>query len=132
MKLPLPDLIVFLVYMAGIVLFGSSFYRKNKNSGQFTSGGGKLPAWIVGMSIFATFVSSISFLALPGKAYQSDWNAFVFSLSNMFHGRVSYPRHEDQGDQPPKPHACGQRSSRSPRAVPDSASGATQPRPAAA
>ena len=33
------------------------------------------------MSIFATFVSSISFLALPGKAYQSDWNAFVFSLS---------------------------------------------------
>jgi len=36
---------------------------------------------VVGMSIFATFVSSISFLALPGKAYMSDWNAFVFSLS---------------------------------------------------
>jgi SSS family solute:Na+ symporter len=33
------------------------------------------------MSIFATFVSSISFLALPGKAYMSNWNAFVFSLS---------------------------------------------------
>jgi len=67
--------------MIGIVIFGSSFYRKNKNSGQFTSGGGKLPVWVVSMSIFATFVSSISFLALPGKAYQSDWNAFVFSLS---------------------------------------------------
>jgi SSS family solute:Na+ symporter len=33
------------------------------------------------MSIFATFVSSISFLALPGKAYMSNWNAFAFSLS---------------------------------------------------
>jgi SSS family solute:Na+ symporter len=33
------------------------------------------------MSIFATFVSSISFLALPGKAYMTNWNAFVFSLS---------------------------------------------------
>jgi len=33
------------------------------------------------MSIFATFVSSISYLALPGQAYQSDWNPFVFSLS---------------------------------------------------
>jgi SSS family solute:Na+ symporter len=33
------------------------------------------------MSIFATFVSSISFLALPGYAYQGNWNAFVFSLS---------------------------------------------------
>ncbi|MEI6679621.1 MAG: hypothetical protein WCL21_13490 [Mariniphaga sp.] len=45
------------------------------------SGGGKLPAWVVGMSIFVTFVSSISFLTLPGKAYISNWNAFVFSLS---------------------------------------------------
>jgi solute:Na+ symporter, SSS family len=81
MKLPVIDLIVFLVYMVGIVVFGSSFYSRNKDPGQFTSGGGKLPAWVVGMSIFATFVSSISFLALPGKAYQSNWNAFVFSLS---------------------------------------------------
>lgn len=33
------------------------------------------------MSIFATFVSSISFIALPGNAFQTNWNAFVFSLS---------------------------------------------------
>lgn len=81
MKLPIIDLIVFLVYMAGIVLFGSLFFFKNRSSEQYTSGGGQLPSWVVGMSIFATFVSSISFLALPGKAYQSNWNAFVFSLS---------------------------------------------------
>jgi SSS family solute:Na+ symporter len=81
MKLPLLDLIVFVALTFGNVIFGSSFFFKNKTSDQFTSGGGKLPAWIVGMSIFATFVSSISFLALPGKAYVSNWNAFVFSLS---------------------------------------------------
>jgi SSS family solute:Na+ symporter len=81
MKLPVVDLIVFLLYMAGIVCFGSLFFFKNRSSEQYTSGGGKLPSWVVGMSIFATFVSSISFLALPGKAYQSNWNAFVFSLS---------------------------------------------------
>lgn len=75
------DLIVFLVYMAGIVLFGSMFFFKNRSTEQYTAGGGKLPSWVVGMSIFATFVSSISFLGLPGKAYQADWNAFVFSLS---------------------------------------------------
>jgi SSS family solute:Na+ symporter len=80
-KLPALDLIIFLVYMAGIVVFGSTFYRKNRDASQYTAGGGILPPWIVGMSIFATFVSSISFLAIPGKAYQSDWNAFVFSLS---------------------------------------------------
>jgi SSS family solute:Na+ symporter len=80
-KLQVFDLVIFLVYMAGIVVFGSTFYRKNRDASQYTAGGGNLPSWIVGMSIFATFVSSISFLAIPGKAYQSDWNAFVFSLT---------------------------------------------------
>jgi len=81
MNLTLIDLIVFIVITLGNVLFGASFYFRNKTSDQFTSGGGKLPAWVVGMSIFATFVSSISFLALPGKAYMSDWNALVFSFA---------------------------------------------------
>jgi SSS family solute:Na+ symporter len=81
MKLPFFDLAVFLIYMIGVVLYGCSFYFKNQSAEQFTSGGGKLPAWLVGMSIFATFVSSISFLALPGKAYQSNWNALAFSFS---------------------------------------------------
>ena len=81
MKLSPLDLIVFIVLTFGNVIFGASFFFKNKTSSQFTSGGGKIPAWAVGMSIFATFVSSISFLALPGKAYASNWNAFVFSLS---------------------------------------------------
>ena len=33
------------------------------------------------MSIFATYVSSISYIGYPGKALASNWNAFVFSLS---------------------------------------------------
>lgn len=81
MDLPLLDIFVFLIYIISIVVFGASFYFRNKSSSEFTRGGGKIPAWVLGMSIFATFVSSISFLALPGKAYQSDWNSFVFSLS---------------------------------------------------
>jgi SSS family solute:Na+ symporter len=75
------DLIVFFVYMIGVTAFGSSFYRKNKSSAAFTLGNSAIPGWVVTMSIFATFVSSISFLALPGNAFQSNWNAFVFSLS---------------------------------------------------
>ena len=78
------DLIVFFVYMVGVTAFGSSFYRKNKSSSAFTLGNSAIPGWVVTMSIFATFVSSISFLALPGTAYQSNWNAFVFSLSIPF------------------------------------------------
>ena len=47
----------------------------------FITAGSKIPSWVVSFSIFATFVSSISYLALPGIAYGSNWNAFVFSLS---------------------------------------------------
>ncbi|WP_375586033.1 sodium:solute symporter [Cyclobacterium xiamenense] len=81
MSLPIIDLVVFLAYMLAIVLFGASFYFKKRSSEDFITGGGKLPSWAIGMSIFATFVSSISFLALPGNAYLSNWNGFVFSLS---------------------------------------------------
>ncbi|MEX2565797.1 MAG: sodium:solute symporter [Cyclobacteriaceae bacterium] len=84
MQLPLLDLIIFLVYMSAIVLFGASFYFKKRTANDFITGGGKLPSWAIGMSIFATFVSSISFLALPGNAYLSNWNGFVFSLSIPF------------------------------------------------
>mgnify|MGYP005666348681 CR=1 FL=1 len=75
------DLIVFFLYMAGITIFGGSFFKKNKSSAAFTLGNSNIPGWVVTMSIFATFVSSISYLALPGTAYLSNWNAFVFSLS---------------------------------------------------
>jgi len=81
MDLPLIDLVVFLVYMLAIVLFGASFYFKKRSAEQYITGGGNLPSWAIGMSIFATFVSSISFLALPGNAYLTNWNSFVFSLS---------------------------------------------------
>ncbi len=78
------DLLIFIVYLIGIVLFGISFYRKGRTSAEYSTGSGKIPAWVIGLSIFATFVSSISFLALPGIAFLSNWNAYVFSLSIPF------------------------------------------------
>jgi len=81
MQISTIDLIVFLVFTAGTVLFGSSFVRKNNNAADYTSGSGTMPGFVVGMSIFATYVSSISFLALPGNAYLGNWNSLVFSFT---------------------------------------------------
>lgn len=75
------DTLIFIAYLLGTVLFGTSFYKKNKSSASFTLGNRNIPTWVISMSIFATFVSSISYLALPGQAYLSNWNAFAFSLS---------------------------------------------------
>ena len=82
MELTFLDYLVFFVFTGGVALFGCSFYLKSKGSTEaFTKAGGNVPTWVVGMSIFATFVSSISFLGLPGGSYSGNWNQLVFSLT---------------------------------------------------
>ena len=94
------DIIVFLLFTGGVVAFGCSFFKKKGTSEEFTSAGRSLPGWVVGMSIFATYVSSISYLGYPGKAFSGDWNAFVFSLSipiaSYFAARYFLPFYRSQ------------------------------------
>ncbi len=82
--LPLIDLIVILVYLLSMVLVGVYFSRKNKNTKQFTTASGTIPGWALGISLYATFLSSNTFLGVPGKAFGSNWNSLVFSLSMPF------------------------------------------------
>ena len=83
-NLPIVDLSIIIIYLTSMVLVGFYFSRKNKNSEQFTSASGTIPGWAIGLSIYATFLSSNTFLGVPGKAFGSNWNAFVFSLSMPF------------------------------------------------
>ncbi|GAB4021437.1 sodium/solute symporter [Spirosoma sp. KCTC 42546] len=80
-NLPLFDLAVIAAYLVAMVLVGVYFSRKNKNTDQFTKASGQIPGWALGMSIYATFLSSNTFLGVPGKAFGGNWNSFVFSLS---------------------------------------------------
>lgn len=75
------DLIVFLVFSVGTIVFGYFLGYRKQSSDEFTRGGGKVPGWIVGLSIFASFCSSISFLGYCSSAFSGNWNAFVFTLS---------------------------------------------------
>ena len=75
------DFVIFLVFTLGVVVFGCSFFKKGSSADEFTSASHSIPGWVVGMSIFATYVSSISYIGYPGKAFASNWNAFAFSLS---------------------------------------------------
>ncbi len=75
------DIIVLVLYLALVVGLGIWLARRSKTTEGFMAAGGALPGWAVGLSIFGTFVSSISFLANPGKAFDANWNPFVFGLS---------------------------------------------------
>ena len=78
------DITVIAVYLAGTTLFGCSFYFR-KTAGDkantFMTGGGKLPTWVIALSVFATHVSSISFLALPEGAYAGNWWGWINSIT---------------------------------------------------
>ena len=69
------DLTIIAAYLVGTTLFGCSFFfRKKKGDGakNFMTGGGTLPTWAIALSVFATHVSSISFLALPEGAFDKN------------------------------------------------------------
>ncbi len=86
------DLAVIAAYLVGTTVFGGSFYFRRGSGGaadDFTKGGGRLPGWALALSVFATYVSSISFLALPAKAYLESWNALVLSFSIPFAATVA-------------------------------------------
>lgn len=82
--LPVFDLSIIAAYLTAMLLIGFYFSRKNKSTERFTKASGSIPGWAIGLSIYATFLSSNTFLGVPGKAFGSNWNAFVFSISMPF------------------------------------------------
>jgi SSS family solute:Na+ symporter len=75
------DLAILVVYVLGVVAFGCGFFRRSSTTTEFMAAGGRLAGWAVGLSIFGTFLSSNTFLGVPGKAFTDNWNSYVFSLS---------------------------------------------------
>lgn len=75
------DLAVVALYCFAVLVLGSFFFRKSRTVAGFTAASGSLPSWAIGFSIFATYLSSNTFLGYPGRAFASNWNVFVFSLA---------------------------------------------------
>ncbi len=82
--LPAIDILVLILYLAAVVGLGCWLSRRNRTTNDFMAAGGTLPGWAVGLSIFGTYLSSNTFIGVPGKAYGENWNGFVFSLSLPF------------------------------------------------
>jgi SSS family solute:Na+ symporter len=75
------DLIVLVGYLVAVIGIGLWFGSRSQNTDEYMAASRTLPGWAIGLSMFGSYISSISFLANPGKAYAGNWNAFVFSLS---------------------------------------------------
>lgn len=72
-------LIVFASVLATIGV-GLYFAKRQKSSDHYFAGGQNIPAWAIGLSIFATLISSVTFLAYPAASYKSNWILLVQGL----------------------------------------------------
>lgn len=73
------DIIVILLYFGILAWMGWYFSRRQKNADDYFKGGGRIPWFIVGLSIFGTALSAITFMAIPAKAYATDWSYMLFN-----------------------------------------------------
>ncbi|MGN0854250.1 MAG: sodium/solute symporter [Kiritimatiellia bacterium] len=68
------------VYALLMIGMAAYFILKPKDENDYFRGGNKIPWYVAGMSIFATMLSSITFIAIPTQAYLSDWRYFPMAI----------------------------------------------------
>ena len=75
------DTVILVLY--GLVMFGMGIYfmRKTKTSEQFMVAGRGIPAWAAGIAVMSAYTSSISYIAVPGKAFDENWHPLIFALT---------------------------------------------------
>ncbi|WP_457320612.1 sodium:solute symporter [Roseateles sp. P5_E11] len=84
------DWIVIVVYLAAMLGMGLYFYlrEKRQSTTEFFVGGRKIPFWAAGVSLYAANTSSISYIAIPAKAFETNWqymtNNLIAVLGLMF------------------------------------------------
>lgn len=64
-------------YLLAMMLVGVYFSRRQKTADDYFRGGGRVPGWAAGVSVFATTLSSITFMSIPAKAFTSDWTFII-------------------------------------------------------
>lgn len=73
------DITVIVLYFCSLAFIGWYFSRNQNTSDDYFRGGGRIPWFVVGLSIFGTALSAITFMAIPAKAYATDWSYLLFN-----------------------------------------------------
>jgi solute:Na+ symporter, SSS family len=84
--MPVLDLAVIVVYIAGTVLFGARVSRAKNVKDYFVSGH-SVPWWAVMGSIVATETSTVTFISVPGYAFAGDFT-FLQLVVGYLIGRI--------------------------------------------
>ena len=88
LEIRLLDQLVVAAGFAVLILIGWRSSRSSQTDEGYFLAGRSMPGWVIGFSLMATIVSSVTFLALPAFAYgEGNWRNFVvpFRLHSRHH-----------------------------------------------
>jgi SSS family solute:Na+ symporter len=71
------DAIVVVVYMTAMIAIGLRFSRRQTTTEAYFVAKRSVPAWALAMSMLATIVSAVTFIAYPGSGYAGNWSMLV-------------------------------------------------------
>ena len=75
------DYLVVGLYLLAVAAIGISVARrKKKTTDEYFLANRRIPAWLVSFSIVGTVISSVTFVALPGAAFSTNWRLIVPNL----------------------------------------------------
>jgi SSS family solute:Na+ symporter len=75
------DFAIIAVYMCVLAGIGVRFSRRQTSTERYFVAKRSIPAWAMGLSLLATLISSVTFIAYPGSAYAADWSNLVPGLT---------------------------------------------------
>ena len=68
-----PDLLAIAINLSVMVAIGVYSARRTNSADAYFFANRSMPGWIVGFSLMATIISSMTFLAIPGFTFEKDW-----------------------------------------------------------
>ena len=69
------------IYLLILIWIGIYFSKRNKSTEDYFRGGQRIPWWAAGCSIFATMLSSLTFMSVPSKTFATDWVYFFINMT---------------------------------------------------
>lgn len=87
MRIGIIDLVIIILYLAGVTLFGSCFRRSQHTIRDYFLGGRTAPWWALACSIVATETSTLTIISTPGIAYATNM-AFLQLVMGYLVARV--------------------------------------------
>lgn len=69
------------IYFAILISIGLYFSSRQNSTEDYFKGGGRIPWWAAGISIFGTALSAVTFMAIPAKTFATDWSYLLYNLT---------------------------------------------------